>query len=145
MFNFGKGKETAEVARGLIEGVGNTTEKIVNVIRGVNPEADKLLLELAAQINKGSQEITKIEAGSSRFFVAGWRPFIGWICGISLALYYIPQFVLMTFFWAKLTIETGIIQPYPGSITDIIGLIASLGGFSILRTLEKNKGSQANH
>ena len=26
-------------------------------------------------------DINKIEAGSSSLFVAGWRPFVGWVCG----------------------------------------------------------------
>ena len=28
-------------------------------------------------------DINKIEAGSSSIFVAGWRPFVGWCCGIA--------------------------------------------------------------
>lgn len=30
-------------------------------------------------------DTNKIEAASSSVFVAGWRPFVGWICGVSLA------------------------------------------------------------
>src|SRR5688572_759743 len=30
-------------------------------------------------------EINKIEAASNSVFVAGWRPFIGWVCGFGIA------------------------------------------------------------
>jgi hypothetical protein len=33
----------------------------------------------------GQLEINKVEAGSDSVFVAGWRPFAGWVCGIGLA------------------------------------------------------------
>ena len=29
-------------------------------------------------------DINKVEAGSTHLFVSGWRPFVGWVCGISL-------------------------------------------------------------
>jgi len=33
----------------------------------------------------GQIEINKVEAAHSSIFVAGWRPFIGWVGGVSLA------------------------------------------------------------
>lgn len=45
----------------------------------------------------GQLEVDKVEAASSSTFVAGWRPFIGWICGIALA----TNFIIRPFFtWA---------------------------------------------
>ena len=32
----------------------------------------------------GQLEINKVEAAHKSLFVAGWRPFIGWVCGIGL-------------------------------------------------------------
>lgn len=29
-------------------------------------------------------DINKVEAGSTHLFVSGWRPFVGWVCGVSL-------------------------------------------------------------
>ena len=59
------------------------------------PDADTELkgkLEAAAtEINNNYQlqldqiEVNKVEAGSSSLFTSGWRPFIGWICGLALA------------------------------------------------------------
>ena len=33
---------------------------------------------------QGQTDVNKAEAASTSIFVAGWRPAIGWICGISL-------------------------------------------------------------
>ncbi len=48
---------------------------------------DGNLAELSAYVQSmtGQLEINKIEAASSSVFVAGWRPFVGWICGFALA------------------------------------------------------------
>ena len=37
----------------------------------------------AQELAKGQLEVNKVEAGSSSMFVAGWRPFIGWVCGLG--------------------------------------------------------------
>ncbi len=42
--------------------------------------SEKHALELA----KGQMEINKVEAASSNLFVSGWRPFIGWTCGLGM-------------------------------------------------------------
>ena len=34
-------------------------------------------------------EVNKAEAGHRSIFVAGWRPFIGWTCGVALAYHFI--------------------------------------------------------
>lgn len=37
-------------------------------------------------VTSAQSDIDKIEAGSDKLFVAGWRPFVGWICGVALAV-----------------------------------------------------------
>ncbi len=37
----------------------------------------------AQELAKGQLEINKAEAQSRNIFIAGWRPFIGWGCGIA--------------------------------------------------------------
>ena len=39
--------------------------------------------QLIAEINKAQLEVNKVEAGHTSMFVAGWRPFVGWTCGIQ--------------------------------------------------------------
>ncbi len=60
------------------------------------------LAELNARVTllNGQLEINKVEATHSSIFVAGWRPFIGWVCG--LALLYAAIFEPMMRFVAKM-------------------------------------------
>ena len=39
--------------------------------------------------------INRIEASSRSMLVAGWRPFIGWVCGITLAWHFLIQPILL--------------------------------------------------
>ena len=38
----------------------------------------------AQELAKGQLEVNKVEAAHKSLFVSGWRPAIGWICGLSL-------------------------------------------------------------
>lgn len=44
--------------------------------------------EIEAQLQEQQMQadINKQEAASDHVFVAGWRPFIGWVCGVGFAL-----------------------------------------------------------
>lgn len=48
---------------------------------------EQITQEMQNQYNEvlGQLKINETEAASSSTLVAGWRPFIGWVCGISLA------------------------------------------------------------
>ena len=55
-------------------------------------ERDKLAHELATMGEKnthallqGQLEVNKVEAASKSLFKGGWRPFVGWVCGIAFA------------------------------------------------------------
>ena len=41
-----------------------------------------------AQIT-GQMDINKVEAASSSLFVSGWRPGIGWVCGLGFAVQFV--------------------------------------------------------
>ena len=36
------------------------------------------------ELMKSQIEVNKVEAASTKLFVAGWRPFIGWTCGLGM-------------------------------------------------------------
>ena len=47
-------------------------------------------LETAMQnANLAQLEVNKVEATHKSIFVAGWRPFVGWVCGVALAYHFI--------------------------------------------------------
>lgn len=46
-------------------------------------------MTLESDLAKMQLEINKTEAASDDRFVSGWRPFIGWVCGVAFAWQYI--------------------------------------------------------
>jgi hypothetical protein len=47
----------------------------------------------AQELAKGQLEVNKVEAAHQSLFVAGWRPFIGWTCGLGM----FGNFITITF------------------------------------------------
>ena len=40
-------------------------------------------------------EINKAEAASGSLFKGGWRPFVGWVCGVAFAYHFVLQPLLI--------------------------------------------------
>ena len=47
-------------------------------------EIQAKLTDSLAQVDLAQLGINKVEAAHRSMFVAGWRPFIGWTCGVAL-------------------------------------------------------------
>jgi hypothetical protein len=91
----------------------------------------------AQELAKGQLEVNKVEAGHRSRFVAGWRPFIGWICGAALAWHFVAA-PLLTFVFAYLGADLPQLPSFDmdALMTVLLGMLG-LGG---LRTFEKAKG-----
>ena len=90
----------------------------------------------AHELAKGQIEINKVSAAHKSMFVAGWRPFVGWTCGVALAWHFVGQ-PFAVFVIAIAGVET---PPLPvfemeSLLTVLLGMLG-LGG---LRTFEKTK------
>ena len=91
----------------------------------------------AQELAKGQLEINKAEAQHKSIFVAGWRPFIGWTCGVALCWHFVLQPIVM-FLCAYLSFQIPELPQFDmGSLMTILGGLLGLGG---LRTYEKQKG-----
>ena len=111
------------------------------------PDADTELkgkLEAAAsEINNAYQlqlsqlEINKVEAGSVNWFVSSWRPFIGWICGVSL-LYAALVEPIARFIATVLFTYTGLFPIISTELT--LQILLGLLGLAGMRSFEKSKG-----
>lgn len=108
----------------------------------VDLEKAQLAGELA-QV-QGQLDANVAEAKNANWFVAGWRPAVGWVCVAGLFYSYFlqpfAQFAMASFHWAPLgnlpTLDTG---------TMISGLLIPLLGLGAMRTVEKVQGAQGNH
>lgn len=107
-------------------------------------QANKLAHELstmaerhAQELAKGQLEINKAEAQHRSIFVAGWRPFVGWTCGIALAWHFVAAPFTM-FVCAFLGIVIPELPTFDMSslLTVLMGMLG-LGG---MRSFEKFKG-----
>lgn len=106
--------------------LGEFAKDLREAIKGKEIDPDKMM-----ELVKVQSEINKMEAQHRSIFVAGWRPFIGWICGIALAYNFIIRDVIA---WVSPDIMPPAIQ-MDQLITILLGMLG-LGG---LRTFEKIK------
>ena len=111
------------------------------------PDADekaKLAHEIATMSQRHAQDlalaqiqVNAAEAASGSVFKGGWRPFIGWVCGIAFGWHFVGQPV--TLFVVALTgTEIPALPEFDmGTLLTVLGGMLGIGG---LRTYEKQKG-----
>ncbi|HCR85896.1 MAG TPA: hypothetical protein DIV86_04385 [Alphaproteobacteria bacterium] len=93
------------------------------------------LLRTLQNTDNQQAEINKAEAQHQNIFVAGWRPFIGWVCGAAFCWQYILYPILS---WAIAFRYPDI--KLPNINTDnIFELTMAMLGLGGLRTFEKVK------
>ena len=94
--------------------------------------------EVDAELAKGQLEINKQEAQHKSLFVAGWRPFIGWVCGLAFAytfiIYPALKFLVIVQDMA-LEAELPVV-----SISEMMPVLLGMLGLGFARTYEKQKG-----
>ena len=132
---------------GLLKGlVGPVSDILDKVIEDKDQKA-LLAHEIATMAEKAAHEaamaqveVNKAEASHRSLFVAGWRPFIGWVCGIALTYHFIVNpvivFILVSFNVTGLHPSDLPKFEMESLMTVLLGMLG-LGG---LRSFEKYKG-----
>ena len=77
------------------------------------------------------------EAKHNSIFVAGWRPFVGWICGCSLAYNYI---IFPFVAWAAKWIDSGAPAMPNLESGELMTLLLGMLGIGAMRSFDKVKG-----
>jgi hypothetical protein len=101
------------------------------------------LAQLAADTDLAKLQIqTNIEeAKSTNWFVAGWRPAIGWVCGAGLA--YAALVEPFARFAAK--VWFGYVGEFPVINTDLtLQILMGMLGLGAMRSAEKIKGGESS-
>lgn len=122
-------------------------ERIAAEIEKAKQAGDLQEFQIFAGLDSQQIEVNKIEAANPSLFVSGWRPALGWICVIALGMYYIPRFLFGMAFWCVLawksmdaSIDSGVLPIMPEmGVADIIGLVTTMLGSSLIRMHEKTK------
>jgi Holin of 3TMs, for gene-transfer release len=121
-------------------GIGQVADLATTVINKIWPdksEQEKQELAAGLAMIQGQLEINRVEAGHQNLFVAGWRPFIGWVCGIALA--YAALFEPVMRFIAK--VSFGYTGEFPVIDHDItMQVLLGLLGLGAYRSWERVKG-----
>lgn len=99
-------------------------------------EALEQLMSATAKADAAQMEVNKVEAASASVFVAGWRPFIGWVCATGCAWNWIGLPIGM--FIASVVGHPLAISP--ADLTEMLPLLFGMLGMGGLRTFEKVSG-----
>lgn len=143
----------------VVEKVGDAIHKNVTIDKermALDNEAKKAeqdfsirLAQMDTDLALGQQATNTEEAKNPRLFVAGWRPFIGWLCGVTLGIMFIPKCLVITAFWCVQAYRNfhgdgtplPALPPFPDlGAGEMMGLVSAMLGMGGLRTFEKVKG-----
>jgi len=99
-------------------------------------EISTLAERQAHEIALAQIEVNKQDA-KGNWWQAGWRPFIGWVCGIAFAYHFVLQpflvFLILAMAWPM--------PPLPEfEMTALLTVLGGMLGLGGLRTVEKMKG-----
>ena len=129
-----------DVGKSLIEKIWPDPVKQSEEIRKLqelHQKGDLAVLNAEVQLLLGQINVNATEANHKSIFVAGWRPFVGWVCGFGL-LYASVIEPLMRFI-ATVNDYTGTFPVLDTTIT--MQVLLGMLGLGLMRTKEKEKGT----
>lgn len=94
-------------------------------------------LNALLQVQLGQIGINNTEAASESTFKSCWRPFLGWMCGVSLAYAWLAQ---PLFVW--LSLNAGWHVPPTLSVAEQMTIVGQMMGLAGARTVEKLNNAQ---
>lgn len=123
----------------LIPVLGPILDKVLGAVLPDPARRQEVVLTVLGQLQASDlaqMKVNEAEAGHGSMFVAGWRPFIGWCCGVSLAFQYVA---------APLSVWGGSLighpLPMPPALDQVLWeLMFGILGMGALRSFEKIKG-----
>lgn len=131
----------------LLTAIGELAGRVFDRILPDKEKAQQAKLELLREAQSQEFQLTleqiKInqeEAKHPSIFVAGWRPFIGWTCGLGLGWHFLG---LPLANWAATLFRPGF-QPPVIATDDLLELTLAMLGMAGLRAWEKYKGIARN-
>ena len=135
--------EEKNMALGFIKQLVGPVSGLVSEFIEDKDQANKLAHEIATLAEKqhhaevmAQVEVNKQEAAHKSLFVAGWRPAIGWICGLGMLSNFI--IVPMTNFVLAL-LESPVVVPLI-ELETMMPVLLGMLGLGGMRSYEKAKG-----
>jgi hypothetical protein len=126
-----------------ITGVGSVADLIKDGIDKIWPdksEQERAQAALLMAALQGQIDTNKAEAANPSIFVAGWRPFVGWVCGMGFAVSALGPLLE----WAAALI--GHPTKFPAiDLSVMMPLLFGMLGLGGMRTYEKTNGVSSGH
>ena len=125
-----------------LTGFGAVADLATTVIGKIWPdksEQEKQQLAAAVTLIQGQIAINQAEASNPSLFVSGWRPAIGWVCGMACAWNWVGLKVAL-FIAAYLGNPLSL---QPADIGEMMPVLLGMLGLGGLRTTEKINGVAA--
>lgn len=126
-----------------ITGIGSVADLIKDGIDRIWPdksEAEKAQAALLMTALQGQLDTNKAEAANPSIFVAGWRPFVGWVCGVGFAVSALGPLLE----WGSSLI--GHPTKFPAiDLSVMMPLLFGMLGLGGMRTAEKINGVNSGH
>jgi len=119
----------------------------IQKLEELKAQGDAEALSAHVQLMVGQMNINQAEAQHKSIFVAGWRPFIGWIGGLALAWQFIvyPMLIwLWTLAKVKGWIPAGIEPPPVLDTGALFSIVTGMLGIGAMRSMDKKNGVQTD-
>lgn len=86
-------------------------------------------------------KVNTAEAQSGSLFVGGWRPFVGWVCGVALAYTYVllPFLQFVVYAWGDPTTVNKLSRLPVLELAELLPILLGMLGLAGYRTFEKMK------
>jgi hypothetical protein len=129
--------EAAEATVGTaVTSVGNVLDNLfTSDEERLQAEERMKLIDMKPQ--EAQWQTNQIEAANGK----SWRHWVGRVCAISLALYFIPQYAMGAALWLKISLaalDAGkeILPPYPVTVDGLMELVTGMLGLGAIKSVE---------
>lgn len=126
-----------------VVGIGGVADLIKDGIDKIWPdktEQERAQATLLLSSLQGQLDTNKAEAANPSIFVAGWRPFVGWVCGTGFAVSALGPL----FEWISSLV--GHATKFPAiDLSVMMPLLFGMLGLGGMRTYEKTTGVNSGH
>jgi len=135
-----------------ISNIAEAAAKIVSLFKSdptikaqLESQQSEAALQAQVQLTLAQLDVNKTEAASTNWFVAGWRPAVGWICGAALAYGLVLKPLVQFALTAMHRLDAATVALLPTLDTGtVMGLLVPLLGIGTMRTVEKLNNSEGN-
>ena len=104
----------------------------------------KMTMSGELQIMVGQMQVNQVEAANQSIFVAGWRPFVGWICGAAFGYAFIVQpalqFLLVAFHSTFDVTKLPVLN-----LSAMLPVLLGMLGLGAMRSWDKSNAADSGH